>query len=140
MTTKKIHFVIDSTSKTKVYRSTFIKKYKNYSPRKCNVIVVVGGDGFMLHTLKKYRKYKKPFYGINMGTFGFLMNKFKTKNIKKSILKAKPVFISALEMQAITKNNIKKSAIAINEISLLRQSRQAASLQILKGKKFLIKN
>ena len=139
MTTKKIHFVIDSTSKTKVYRSTFIKKYKNYSPRQCNVIVVVGGDGFMLHTLKKYRKYKKPFYGINMGTFGFLMNKFKTKNIKKSILKAKPVFISALEMQAITKNNIKKSAIAINEISLLRQSRQAASLQILKGKKILIK-
>ena len=139
MTTKKIHFVIDSTSKTKVYGSTFIKKYKNYSPRKCNVIVVVGGDGFMLHTLKKYRKYKKPFYGINMGTFGFLMNKFKTKNIKKSILKAKPVFISALEMQAITKNNIKKSAIAINEISLLRQSRQAASLQILKGKKILIK-
>ena len=140
MTTKKIHFVIDSTSKTKVYGSTFIKKYKNYSPRQCNVIVVVGGDGFMLHTLKKYRKYKKPFYGINMGTFGFLMNKFKTKNIQKSILKAKPVFISALEMQAITKNNIKKSAIAINEISLLRQSRQAASLSILSGSRSIIKN
>ena len=69
----------------------------------------------------------------------FLMNKFKTKNIKKSILKAKSVTISALEMYAITKDNIKKSAIAINEVSLLRQSRQAASLQISNGKKILIK-
>ena len=63
----------------------------------------------------------------------------KTKNIKNSILKAKSISISALEMQAITKDNIKKYAIAINEISLLRQSKQTASLQIKKGKKTVIK-
>ena len=115
------------------------KRFKKYSPYNSNLIVVLGGDGFMLETLKKYRKYNKPFYGMNKGTFGFLMNKFKTKNIKKIIAKAKPVSISALEMHAITKDNIKKSAIAINEVSLLRQSKQAASLQILNGRR-IIKN
>ena len=59
---------------------------------------------------------------------------------KKSILKAKPVLISPLEMHSVAKNNNKKSVIAINEVSLLRQSRQTASLQIMNGKKILIKN
>ena len=93
----------------------------------------------MLETLKKYQKYKKPFYGMNKGTFGFLMNKFKTKNIKRCISKSKLIVISALEMTSISTKNIKKSAIAINEISLLRQSRQAASLRIQINKKILIK-
>ena len=93
----------------------------------------------MLETLKKYRKYNKPFYGMNRGTFGFLMNKFKSKNIIKSISKAKQVSISPLEMHAITNDKLKKSAIAINEVSLLRQSRQAAFLRISNGKKILIK-
>ena len=139
MIIKRIHFVFDKTTKVDTAQKVILKRYRNYPPHQSNVIVVIGGDGFMLETLKKYQKYKKPFYGMNRGTFGFLMNKFKTKNIKQSILKAKPVSISALEMHAITKDNIKKSAIAINEVSLLRQSRQAASLQISNGKKILIK-
>ena len=139
MNLKKIHFAIDKTTKAVASQKVLLKRYRNYSPHQSNVIVVIGGDGFMLETLKKYRKYKKPFYGMNRGTFGFLMNKFKTKNIKKSITKAKSVSISALEMHAITKDNIKKSAIAINEVSLLRQSRQAAFLRISNGKKILIK-
>ena len=135
----KIHFVIDSTNKAESFRKKIHKKYKNYSPRISDVIVVLGGDGFMLETLKKYYKYNKPFYGMNKGTFGFLMNKFKVNNIKKSILKSKLITIPALEMTSISTKNIKKSAIAINEISLLRQSRQAASLQIQINKKILIK-
>ena len=135
MILKKIHFAIDKTPKAAVSQKILLKKYKNYSPNQSNVIVVIGGDGFMLETLKKYRKYKKPFYGMNRGSFGFLMNKFKTKNIMKYISKARSVTISALEMTASTKDNLKKNAIAINEISLLRQSKQAASLQILKGNK-----
>ena len=135
----KIHYIIDESIKDKSFKKFILKKNINYHPKDSNVIVVIGGDGFMLETLKKYQRYKKPFYGMNRGSFGFLMNKFKTKNIMKFISKAKPVSISALEMFAITKNNIKKSAIAINEISLLRQSRQAASLQIKNGKKFLTK-
>ena len=135
----KIHFVIDKTVKAQVFKQSIIKRYGNYSPAQSNVIVVIGGDGFMLETLKKYQNYKKPFYGMNRGTFGFLMNKFKTKKIRKSISKSKQVTISPLSMNVITRNNKKKSAIAINEVSLLRQSRQAALLQIINRKKLLIK-
>jgi len=76
---------------------------------------------------------------MNRGSFGFLMNKFKFKNILKHIDRAKCINISALEMRATSKNNKVKSSIAINEVSLLRQSRQTASLRIHVGKKILIK-
>ena len=135
----KILIISDKNSKSNKIKKTIFNIFKTEKLNIPRLIIVIGGDGFMLETLKKYRKYKRPFYGMNKGTFGFLMNKFKTKNIKKSISKAKSVTISALEMHAITKDNIKKSAIAINEVSLFRQSKQAASLRILNGKKILIK-
>ena len=93
----------------------------------------------MLKTLKKYQKHNKVFYGINRGTFGFLMNKFKTYDVERSISKAKLVSISPLEMKVITKTGKTHSNIAINEVSLLRQTKQAASLQIVGGKRILIK-
>jgi len=133
---KKYHFTFD---KNKNFEKRFLKKYNNYPPKICDVIIVLGGDGFMLQTLKKYQKYNKPFYGINRGTFGFLMNKLKTLDINNSISKTKMISISPLQMNAVTKSGKIFSAIAINEVSLLRQSRQAASLQIIKGKKILIK-
>jgi len=139
MIDKKIHFAIDKNIIVKNFKKKIFKKYKNYLPHQSSVIVVIGGDGFMLESLKKYQKYKKPFYGMNKGTFGFLMNKFKIKNIWKSILNAKQISISPLIMEAVTKNNTKKTAIAINEVSLLRQSRQASLLQIKNRKKILIK-
>ena len=135
----KYHFVFDKNKKNREVKRIFLSKYKNYTCQSSNVIVVLGGDGFMLEILKKYQKYNKPFYGINRGTIGFLMNKFKTYNIVTSISKAKLFTISPLEMIVKTKNNKTFSAIAINEVSLLRQSRQTASLQILNGKKILIK-
>ena len=139
MISDKIHYIIDESIKDKSFKKLILKKNKNYRLKNSNVIVVIGGDGFMLETLKKYYKYNKPFYGMNKGTFGFLMNKFKVNNIKKSILNSKLIRIPALEMTSVSTKNIKKSAIAINEISLLRQSRQAASLQIQINKKILIK-
>tara|TARA_B100000686_G_C16590083_1_gene862864 strand:- start:271 stop:1047 length:777 start_codon:yes stop_codon:yes gene_type:complete len=139
MSTKKIHFVFDKTIKDLASKKNILKKHKNYNPKKCDVIVVVGGDGFMLATLKKYLNYKKPFYGMNKGTFGFLMNKFEIKKLNKRLNRAKQISISPLTMNATTKNNIRKSAIAINEVSLLRQSRQTASLKIKNHKKTLIK-
>ena len=135
----KYHFTFDRTKKNDKTIRIFLSKYKNYLPQKSTVIVVLGGDGFMLKTLKKYQKYNKPFYGINRGTFGFLMNKFKTHDIYKNISKARPVFISPLKMKVLTIKNRKISVIAINEVSLLRQSRQTASLQIISGKKIMIK-
>ena len=139
MIVKKIHFEIDKTNKAKLFKKSIFKKYVNHPARDSDVIVVIGGDGFMLQILKKYQKYKKPFYGMNRGTFGFLMNKFKLQNIYKKIFRAKPVSISPLEMKATTKENKTVSAYAINEVSLLRQSKQTSSLQILDKKRILIK-
>ena len=117
-----------------------MKKYINYTPRLSDIIVVAGGDGFMLKTLKRYQKYNKPFYGINRGTFGFLMNKFKSYDILKDIINTKQISISPLQVKVVTKSGKIYSAIAINEISLLRQSRQTASLQITNKNKILIKS
>ena len=61
----KCHFIIDKTHKNKKLKNIFLTKYKNHLPQLSNVIVVLGGDGFMLQTLKKYQKFNKPFYGIN---------------------------------------------------------------------------
>jgi len=135
----KLNFIIDNTEKTRNLKKNIFKKYKNYPAKIADVIVVIGGDGFMLKVLKKYQKFNKPFYGMNRGTFGFLMNKFKLKNISKIILKSKPLTISPLEMKTINKNNKVSISYAINEVSLLRQSRQTASLQIFTNNKILIK-
>ena len=88
----------------------------------------------MLQTLKKNKKSKKFFYGINSGNYGFLMNKFSIKKTIKNLSKARMVSISPLVMTVINKNNVRKKSIAINEVSILRQSRQAASISIKKGK------
>ena len=113
-----------------------ITKHKYY---KENLIIIIGGDGFMLQTLKKNKTSKKLFYGINSGNYGFLMNKFSSKDILKNLLKANLVSISPLEMIVKNKNNQIKKSIAINEVSVLRQSRQAASLSIKQGSKQIIK-
>ena len=113
----------------------FLKNKKLKTPR---LVLVIGGDGFMLQTLKKYKNSNKLFYGINSGNYGFLMNKFSKKNFKKNILKSKITSISPLEMTVFQKNKIRK-CIAINEVSILRQSRQAANLSIKNKSKFLIK-
>ena len=135
----KCHFVIDKTKKNKKLKKIFLKKYKNNTVLSSNVIVVLGGDGFMLQILKKYQIFNKPFYGINSGTFGFLMNKFKTYDILTSILKAKQVSISPLEMKVVTKAGKIYTNIAINEVSLLRQTKQTASLQIKNSNRIVIK-
>ena len=101
--------------------------------------MVIGGDGFMLETLKKFYKFKKPFYGINSGSYGFLMNKFFNKNIQKDLNKYNLVTINPLQMTVKTKLKQIKKNIAINEISILRQSKQAANLEIKTNKTKIIK-
>jgi NAD+ kinase len=106
---------------------------------KQNLIIVIGGDGFMLQTLKKNKKLNKLFYGINSGNYGFLMNKFSSKNIIKNLSKTNMISISPLEMIVRNKQNQIKRSLAINEVSILRQSRQAATLSIKCGQKQIIK-
>ena len=130
--------ISDSNTKSLKIKSFLLKNLKNLSS-KSNVIIVIGGDGFMLKTLKKNKSSSKYFYGINSGNYGFLMNKFSTKHTIKNFSKAKMITISPLELIVKNKQGLKKKSIAINEVSILRQSRQAASLSIQTGAKTIIK-
>ena len=133
------HILFDNTKQSKKIKNYLDHNIKNVSLGRCNLIIVIGGDGFMLSSLKKYNKYKKPFYGINAGSYGFLMNKFSSKNTIRNLSKAKQVSISPLEMIVKNKYNKTKKSIAINEVSILRQSRQTASLEISNGSQKIIK-
>ncbi len=135
----KAYIVSYPSSRSKKIIKILKKKIEFTTLKKSKLIIVIGGDGFMLQTLKKLYKHKTPFYGINSGDYGFLMNKFSKINFYKDILKSKKISISPLVMKVISRNKTKKEAIAINEVSILRQSRQAASLSIKVNKKYLIK-
>tara|TARA_B110000003_G_scaffold223426_1_gene223808 strand:- start:805 stop:1575 length:771 start_codon:yes stop_codon:yes gene_type:complete len=130
------------TDKNKISRNIkkkLIKKLNNHQFKQSNLVIVIGGDGFMLETLKKNKNSKKQFYGVNSGNYGFLMNKFSAENIIKNLTKANLTSISPLEMTVKNKNNQTKKSLAINEVSILRQSRQTASLSVKYGSKQIIK-
>jgi NAD+ kinase len=135
----KIYLIFDKTKSSIKIQSFLKKRINTTSLKKSNMIIVLGGDGFMLQTLKKFYKYNKPFYGINSGNYGFLMNKFSKKNFFKNLFKSKNIQINPLEMTVKNKKNQIKKSIAINEVYVFRQSKQAASLQITKGKTAIIK-
>ena len=134
----KFFFTFDTTKKAQILKKKLIKKYKNYPLSKAETIIVGGGDGFMLQTLKKFVKYKKPFFGINCGTFGFLLNQNSESNLEKRIKYSKKIELNPLEIKINKKNGIKK-LLAINELSLFRQSKQTASLQIKLNNKIILK-
>ena len=136
----KLQIISDKNKKSLKIKHLLKKQINDHQFIKKNIIIVIGGDGFMLETLKKNKKSKKNFYGINSGNYGFLMNKFSFKNTIKNLIKAKLISISPLEMVVKNKNNLVKKSLAINEVSVLRQSRQAATLSIKNGSKQIIKN
>ena len=80
----KCHFIFDKSKKSQLLKKR-LKNFKKYSIKKCNTIIVAGGDGFMLRNLKKFYNYQKPFYGINCGTIGFLMNKNQVTNLLRCL-------------------------------------------------------
>ena len=135
----KLQIISDKNKKSSKIKNLLIKKINQEQLKKKNLIIVIGGDGFMLQTLKKNKNSKKQFYGINSGNYGFLMNKFSSKNIIKNLSKANMVSISPLEMRVKNKNDKIRKSIAINEVSILRQSRQAATLSIKQGSTQIIK-
>ena len=135
----KILIISDKNKKSLQIKSFLLKKVKLYQSIKSNLVIVVGGDGFMLQTLKKNKSSSKFFYGINSGNYGFLMNKFSSKNTVNNLSKAKMITILPLEMKIRNNNNQIKKFLAINEVSILRQSRQAASISIKCGSKQIIK-
>ena len=137
MSILKYKIIFDKNEKSRRIKDSLKRTIKTSDIKIKNLIFVIGGDGFMLETLKKNNKYNNFFYGINSGSYGFLMNKYSRKSIK-NISKSKIIKISPLEMK-VKKNNKIKKCFAVNEVSILRQSRQAASLSIKNGSNYVIK-
>jgi NAD+ kinase len=103
------------------------------SPADADMLVVVGGDGFMLHVLHELldRDRLRPCFGLNLGTVGFLMNKLTSKRtIAERISRARSIAVRPLEMSVITQDDREASYYAINEVSLLRETRQTAKLEV----------
>jgi NAD+ kinase len=99
-------------------------------PADADVIVALGGDGFMLQTLHRYRDLGLPVYGMKLGSVGFLMNQFRPDDLLSRIEQARPTQLRPLEMTAVSESGATVEAIAFNEVSLLRQTKQAAHVRV----------
>ena len=105
----KIQIISDNNSRSLKIKKSLLKVLKKEQIKRKNLVIVIGGDGFMLQTLKKNKDQKKLFYGVNSGNYGFLMNKFSSKKINNNLDKANMISISPLVMTVKNnKNQIKK--------------------------------
>jgi NAD+ kinase len=126
----KIAFVASSAPDAEAARERLDKTYSGVPPEQANVVVALGGDGFMLQMLHRFRDSGMPIYGMHRGTIGFLMNEFREEGLPERLAVAERSVIHPLLMQATDSAGKKHTAPALNEVSLLRQSYQAAKLRI----------
>ena len=112
-------------------RLALIERYGHHETKDAEVIVALGGDGFMLQSLHYTRKHKLPVYGMNRGTVGFLMNEYKEDGLVERIQAAERAKIHPLKMRAEHVDGTVSEMLAINEVSLLRTGSQAARLRVL---------
>lgn len=128
--TKTIAFAASRADEAQAALKTLRKRYDTVTPEKADVIVALGGDGFMLRTIHKHMDRKVPIYGMNCGTVGFLMNGFSEETLLERIEKSETNDLHPLVMEAETTEGKIETALAVNEVSLLRQTRQAAKIRI----------
>lgn len=126
----KIAFVASRARVAQSALKALINRYGNVSPEGAEVVVALGGDGFMLQTLHETQALGVPVYGMNRGTIGFLMNSYGEADLVDRLIAAERAVINPLEMQATHVDGTTSTALAINEVSLLRAGPQAAKLQI----------
>ena len=125
-----IAFTASRSSDAQAALKTLQARYDTVRPDAADVIVALGGDGFMLRTVHKYMDRKIPIYGMNCGTVGFLMNEFSEDDLPERIEKSQAIELHPLMMKAETVDGKSVEALAINEVSLLRQTRMAAKIKI----------
>ena len=128
---KQIAFVAGSTPEARAAYDLLAGRYGNAAPKDADVIVALGGDGLMLQTLHTFMKSGKPIYGMHRGTVGFLMNDFSPDDLAERLTAAHITIIHPLVMRARDAQGRAHEHRAINEVSLFRQSAQAAHLRIL---------
>ena len=127
---EKLAFLASDTDVAQAAYEKLVSIYGNCKPEEATAVIALGGDGFMLQTQHEYMNSGLPIYGMNKGTVGFLMNEYKPDNLRQRISRALKSKIRPLSMMATDMDGKTHEAIAINEVSLLRQSYQAASLSI----------
>jgi len=126
----KFFFNSSNTEDALLAKNRFIKKYGQHEVEKADIIIPIGGDGFLLKNLHNYNDLNKPFFGINYGSIGFLMNQQSDKNLKNTIETSQETILCPLQMKAVGINNESFSSIAYNEVSIMRQTHQAAKINI----------
>ena len=131
MTTPRIHFVATRVQPAEEAAAVMQKRYGQYDVDAAEVIVALGGDGFMLRTLPRVLHTDLPVFGMKIGNIGFLMNRYSEDGLVQRLADARPVILNPLRMEVETESGATTSALAINEISLLRQTNQAAHIRIL---------
>jgi len=128
---KRIAFVASSVPEAEQARQRLVRQYGDESPETADVIVALGGDGLMLATLQRYMNSGKPIYGMHRGTVGFLMNEFAEAGLQERLAAAHVTVIHPLLMHARDAAGRLHKHHAINEVSLFRQTYQAARLRVL---------
>ncbi len=126
----KIAFLASETPAASDARDALVKRYGNVAAEDADVIVSLGGDGFMLRTLHGTQALPAPVYGMNRGTIGFLMNEYNETGLIERLETAEEAAINPLRMHAMDRHGKVHEALAINEVSLLRAGPQAARLKI----------
>jgi NAD+ kinase len=124
-------FAAADTDEARAASARLRQRYPTVPPEEADVIVALGGDGFMLETLHRYLNRGVPIYGMNCGTVGFLMNGYEEEALPQRLQSAVEVTLFPLAMVARTIEERVCEALAINEVSLLRETRQAAKIRIL---------
>jgi NAD+ kinase len=125
-----IAFVASGHPEAKQALKRLEASYEHVSPDEADIVVALGGDGFMLETLHRYLNRDKPIFGMNRGSVGFLMNTFHESGLMERLARAEPIHLNPLRMTALDCNDVTHEALAINEVSLLRETRFAAKLRI----------
>ncbi|MGE0231450.1 MAG: NAD kinase [Flavobacteriaceae bacterium] len=128
--TAKIAFIASDTPEAKTARDTLGALYGDVRPDEADIIVALGGDGHMLQTLHDFMNRGIPIYGMNRGSVGFLMNEYAEENLRERLQAAELTKIRPLQMRAVDVDGKTHRALAINEVSMLRQTYQAAKLEI----------
>jgi NAD+ kinase len=128
---KSLHFVASDFPEAQDALERMRGRYGDARAETSDVIVALGGDGFMLQTLHNFLDHGRPIYGMNFGSIGFLMNEFREDDLHERLAAAEPAKVHPLRMTAATRDGKTVESIAFNEVSLLRETRQAAKLRIL---------
>tara|TARA_B100001109_G_C18832333_1_gene460192 strand:- start:390 stop:1148 length:759 start_codon:yes stop_codon:yes gene_type:complete len=126
----KFHFISSNTSEAINAKEQYINSYHQADPNIADVIIPIGGDGILLKSLHDFNKLNKPFFGINYGSVGFLMNAASNKNLEELIENSKSTELKPLQMTAKDEDDKVYDSIAYNEVSLMRQSHQASKFEI----------